>query len=105
MIQNQSQKIAVIRLSSLGDVLLTTPVIRGLKQQFPKSEIDFVVKKQYADVLKFNPNISNIIDYDPGNVNSIKDEIKNNGYDLIIDLQNNFRKWYRNIQNFGHCCS
>jgi heptosyltransferase-2 len=91
MIQNQSQKIAVIRLSSLGDVLLTIPVIRALKQQYPNSEIDFVVKKQYADVLKFNPNISNIIIYDPGNVNSIKDEIKNNGYDLIIDLQNNFR--------------
>jgi heptosyltransferase-2 len=91
MIQNQSQKIAVIRLSSLGDVLLTTPVIRRLKQKYPNSEIDFVVKKQYADVLKFNPNISNIIVYDPGNVNSIKDEIKNNGYDLIIDLQNNFR--------------
>jgi len=91
MIQNQSQKIAVIRLSSLGDVILTTPVIRGLKQQYPNSEIDFVVKKQYEDVLKFNPNISNIIVYDPGNANSIKDEIKNNGYDLIIDLQNNFR--------------
>jgi len=91
MIQNQSQKIAVIRLSSLGDVLLTTPVIRRLKQQYPNSEIDFVVKKQYADVLKFNPNISNIIVYDPGNVNPIKDEIKNYGYDLIIDLQNNYR--------------
>jgi heptosyltransferase-2 len=91
MIQNQSQKIAVIRLSSLGDVLLTIPVIRALKQQYPNSEIDFVVKKQYADVLKFNPNISNIIIYDPGNVNSIKDEIKNNGYDLIIDLHNNYR--------------
>jgi heptosyltransferase-2 len=91
MIQNHPKKIAVSRLSSLGDLLLTTPVIRGLKQQYPNSEIDFVVKKQYADVLKFNPNISNIIIYDPGNVNSIKDEIKNNGYDLIIDLQNNYR--------------
>jgi len=91
MIQNHLNKIAVIRLSSLGDVLLTTPVIRALKQKYTNSEIDFVVKKQYADVLKFNSNISNTIIYDPGNLNSIKDEIKNNGYDLIIDLQNNFR--------------
>jgi heptosyltransferase-2 len=89
--QNQPNKIAVIRLSSLGDILLTTPVIRTLKQKYPNSEIDFIVKEQYKDTVKFNPNISNIIVYDSGNVNSIKDEIKNNRYDLIIDLQNNFR--------------
>ena len=91
MTQNQPNKIAVIRLSSLGDILLTTPVIRTLKQKYPNSEIDFIVKEQYKDTVKFNPNISNIIVYDSGNVNSIKDEIKNNRYDLIIDLQNNFR--------------
>jgi heptosyltransferase-2 len=91
MTQNQPNKIAVIRLSSLGDILLSTPVIRALKQKYPNSEIDFIVKEQYKDAVKFNPNISNIIVYDPGNVNSIKDEIKNNRYDIIIDLQNNFR--------------
>jgi heptosyltransferase-2 len=91
MAQNQLNKIAVIRLSSLGDILLSTPVIRALKQKYPNSEIDFIVKEQYKDAVKFNPNISNIIVYDPGNVNSIKDELKNNGYNLIIDLQNNFR--------------
>jgi heptosyltransferase-2 len=87
MIQNQSQKIAIIRLSSLGDVLLTTPVIRALKQKYPNSEIDFIIKKQYADVLKFNPNISNVIIYENNSANFLK----NNRYDLIIDLQNNLR--------------
>jgi heptosyltransferase-2 len=87
MIQNRPNKIAVIRLSSLGDVLLTSPIIRALKQKYPNSEIDFVVKKQYADVLKFNPNISNVIIYDRDSV----DSFKNNSYDIIIDLQNNFR--------------
>jgi heptosyltransferase-2 len=89
--QNQLNKIAVIRLSSLGDILLSTPVIRALKQKYPNSEIDFIVREQYKDAVKFNPHISDIIIYDPGNVNSIKDELKNNGYNLIIDLQNNFR--------------
>ena len=91
MTQNQPNKIAVIRLSSLGDMLLSTPVIRALKRKYANSEIDFIVREQYKDAVKFNPNISNIIIYDPGNINSIKDELKNNGYDLIIDLQNNFR--------------
>jgi lipopolysaccharide heptosyltransferase II len=88
-------KLLIVRLSSLGDILLTTPLIRTLKNNYPATEIDFVVREEYKDLLLFNPHLQNIFIY-----NSNKDEIKTlknriceNNYNLIIDLQNNFRSW------------
>ena len=85
-------KILVIRLSSLGDIILTTPIIRAIKENYPKLRIDFMLRKEYGDILKFNPNINELIllnkDY---KLDQIRDLIKNNGYNLIIDLQNNLR--------------
>lgn len=77
-------------MSSLGDVLLTTPIVRLLKKKFTNAEISFLVKKEFADVYKFNPNISNIIEFSKSNIEQIASEISANKYDLIIDLQNNF---------------
>lgn len=84
-------KILVIRLSSLGDVLLTTPVLRALKRKYPDSEIHFLVKQQYADAIRFNPNISKLIIYDPIQILNVKNELKSNTYNFIVDFQNNFR--------------
>jgi lipopolysaccharide heptosyltransferase II len=81
------KKILVIRLSSLGDVLLTTPVLRALKQKFRMSEIHFLVKPQFADAVRYNPNILKIHEYEP----EIKSILGKERFDLIIDLQNNFR--------------
>lgn len=85
-------KILIIRLSSLGDILLTTPLIRTLKSIHPELSIDFIVRSEYEDVIKHNPNLNKIItikrDY---KTNSIREEIHKNKYDLIIDLQNNLR--------------
>ncbi|KUO61150.1 hypothetical protein APF79_13475 [bacterium BRH_c32] len=75
------KKILIIRLSALGDILLTTPVIRSLKNKYPDSEIDFLLKKEYSDTLKFNPYINNLLFYG-NNFHQTK-------YDIIIDLQNN----------------
>ena len=85
-ILKNKNKILIIRLSSLGDILLTTPLIRSIKKQYPKIIIDFLLKGQYQDALKHNKFISNLYLYE-------KDEnkLKSNNYDLIIDLQNNFR--------------
>lgn len=84
-------KILVIRLSSLGDILLTTPVIRALKQKYPAARIDFVLKNQYKDAMLYNPNISNLIIYEKDKVEQLKYEVRSTKYDLVIDLQNNFR--------------
>ncbi|HZW38258.1 MAG TPA: glycosyltransferase family 9 protein [Ignavibacteriaceae bacterium] len=86
-------KILIIRLSSLGDILLTTPLIRSLKKQYPKLQIDFLVKEQYKDLLVLNPYLSNVIIYRSSKeeLDNLKNILKSNDYDAVIDLHNNFR--------------
>lgn len=89
------QKILVVRLSSLGDILLTTPLIRSLKKINPKLEIHFVLREEYKDVLLHNPFISKLITLKREDSNSTKKEIlSKNNYDFVIDLQNNLRSRY-----------
>ncbi|KAB2908851.1 MAG: glycosyltransferase family 9 protein [Ignavibacteriales bacterium] len=80
--------ILIIRFSSLGDVLLTTPVVRSLKNSYPETNIDYLVKREYLDALSHNPYIRNVFPYQEGK--SLK-EITGTNYDLIIDLQNNIK--------------
>lgn len=86
-------KILIIRLSSLGDILLTTPLIRSLKNQFPSLKIDMIVRDEYADTIKLNPYISQKHYYsrnDQTNKELIK-ILSNFNYDFVLDLQNNLR--------------
>lgn len=86
----QLKRILIIRLSSLGDILLTTPLLRTLKKNYPHLEIDFLLKDEYYDLMKSNPHLNNILLY-----SNVEENFQNinssNNYDLIIDLQNNFR--------------
>ena len=86
------KKILIIRLSSMGDVILTTPMIRCIRNQYPTSIIDFVVDKKYSDIVKYNPHINNLIKYNKNDAHS--NAILKNSLDRdyeIIDLQNNIR--------------
>ncbi|MBI5021226.1 MAG: lipopolysaccharide heptosyltransferase II [Ignavibacteriales bacterium] len=91
------QKILIIRLSSLGDVILTSPVVRCLRKTFPSAQIDFLIKSEYADLYRFNPNISSLIELksaDPDELKSLKQKITRTRYDIIIDLHNSLRSRY-----------
>lgn len=98
-------KILIIRLSSMGDVILTTQLTRILRNSYPDALIDFAVSKQFSEIYNYNPHISNIFEYDKSLPNSeiinLRDEfLKSHGiekYDLIIDLQRNIRS--RNLRN------
>lgn len=87
------KKILIIRLSSLGDILLTTPFIRSIKNQFPEIKIDFILRKEYSDALKLNPYLNKVFTYSRIEKDNLQtfEEIKKSGYDLVIDLQNNLR--------------
>jgi heptosyltransferase-2 len=86
------RNILIIRLSSLGDVILTTPLIRSLKKVYPEKQIDFVVREQYQDVLRYNPHLNNVFTLDKDNDYArLFDKIGSDNYDLIIDLHNNVR--------------
>ena len=79
----------IVRMSSLGDVLLTTPLVRCIKTKYPNSYICFVVKKQFADVIRHNPRINKILEYD-NNCDDIVESIKKEKKEyIIVDLQNN----------------
>ena len=82
-------KILIIRFSSIGDIILTTPIIRCLKKQL-NADIDFLIKNQYSSLLHANPNINKIISL-RNNTKSTLEILRSNKYDIVIDLQNNFR--------------
>lgn len=85
-------KILVVRLSSLGDIVLTTPVYKNLKQAFPDSQIASAVKEEYSGVLEGNPNVDRIFPLRKGeSVFSFIGRIRKENFDVLIDLHNNLR--------------
>lgn len=87
----KNSKILIIRFSSLGDVILTTPVLRALKRSYPNSKIDFVVREEYSDVLRHNTDVSKLFILKRSRENELVSELRDSSYDVLIDLQNNIR--------------
>lgn len=83
-------KILIIRFSSLGDVVLTTPVPRLLKKKYPNSEIHFITKKIYSSIYNNNINVDKVIEFS-NNLFEAYNNLKKENYDLVIDLHNNLR--------------
>ena len=83
-------KFLIIRFSSIGDIVLTSPVARCLKNQFPEAEIHYLTKKRNADLLQANPYIDKIQLLGNSLGETIR-ELKTEKYDYIIDLHNNLR--------------
>lgn len=85
-------KILVIRFSSIGDIVLTTPVIRCLKKQLPGAEIHFLTKKSMKAVTEHNPYIDRFYYYDD-NLGVLKQQLKQERYDYVVDLHKNIRSY------------
>ena len=83
-------KFLIIRFSSIGDIVLTTPVIRCIKEQVEEAEIHYVTKKQFASILTPNKYIDKVHVLD-GSLNPLIKELKNESFDYIIDLHHNLR--------------
>lgn len=87
-------KVLIIRFSSIGDVVLTTPVVRCLKKQlYGESKIHYLVKKQFVPVLEGNPYID-VIHVLDNNADSIIKELIKEDFHYIIDLHKNIRSLY-----------
>ena len=84
------KKILIIRLSSIGDIVLTTPVVRSLKLSLPDVEIHYLTKAQYAPLLQYNPYIDQLYLFQ-GSILKMIPELDAEGYDYILDLHNNMR--------------
>jgi ADP-heptose:LPS heptosyltransferase len=83
-------KFLVIRFSSIGDIVLTTPAIRCLKLQVANAEVHFLTKENFKTVTEANPYIDKYF-YFKNDLNSLIIELKLESYDYIIDLHDNFR--------------
>ncbi|MES2138823.1 MAG: glycosyltransferase family 9 protein [Bacteroidota bacterium] len=84
------KKILIIRFSSIGDIVLTTPVIRCTKLQKPDIEIHYLTKKSFKGILEHNPYISKIHLIEK-EVSEVIEDLKKENFDLVVDLHNNIR--------------
>ncbi len=96
MMQKKIKKVLIIRFSSIGDIVWTSPVVRSAKKQLPRAEIHYCTKLQYKSMVEANPYIDKIF-YLEDSLGDLITELKKEKYDFIIDLHRNIRtsliKW------------
>lgn len=83
-------KFLVIRFSSIGDIVLTTPAIRCLKKQVTDAEVHFLTKENFKSVTEGNPYIDKYF-YFKNDLSLLIKVLKSEHYDYIVDLHDNFR--------------
>lgn len=85
------KKILIIRLSSIGDIILTTPVVRCLKKQYPDCQIHYLTKPSFENILKDNPYIHTVHNYNDKN---LLKNLQAQNFSYILDLHNNIRSFF-----------
>ncbi len=85
-------KVLIIRFSSIGDIVLTTPVIRSLKQQLPEAEVHYVTKPAYVPLLAENPYIDTLHELADDWQEMVR-VLRQEQFDWVIDLHQNLRSW------------
>jgi ADP-heptose:LPS heptosyltransferase len=88
-VPNFKPKILIVRFSSIGDIVLTTPVIRCLKQQLG-AEIHYLTKKPFRGILDANPYVDKVFAIQSKVDEEIK-ELQEEKYHFIVDLHHNLR--------------
>ena len=85
-------KFLVIRLSSMGDVILTTPFLRALRRCFPEAEVHFLTKALYAGLIASHPAVDVVLPFD-ASVPLAKTgrRLREERYDAVFDLHKNLR--------------
>ncbi|MFT6245599.1 MAG: ADP-heptose:LPS heptosyltransferase [Salibacteraceae bacterium] len=95
-------KILIVRFSSIGDIVLTSPVIRGLKEQLGKQskklseqgsepvELHYLTKKSFSSIVSSNPRVDKVFAIEKS-VDEVIMDLKKEQYDWVIDLHNNIR--------------
>jgi len=85
------KKILIIRFSSIGDIVLTTPVIRCIKKQL-NAEVHYLTKKSFGAILDSNPYIDKLHLLEDSLTETIQ-QLRNENFDLVIDLHHNTRSF------------
>lgn len=85
-------KFLVLRFSSIGDIVLTTPVLRCLRKKFPEAEIHFATKQAYFPVVQHNPYINKVHLLGNSFVQLVA-QLRAEKFDFVIDLHHNQRSF------------
>jgi len=83
-------KILILRFSSIGDIVLTTPVIRAVREQVPAAVVHFCTKPAYQGMLEANPYVAKVHCL-TGSLAELVAELKTEQFDFVVDLHNNVR--------------
>ena len=83
-------KFLIIRFSSIGDIVLTTPVVRCLKKQLITAEVHYLTKSSFRSLTDSNPYIDKV-HYFENDLDSVIEQLNGEDFDYIIDLHHNFR--------------
>ncbi len=86
----QRMKFLIIRFSSIGDIVLTTPVIRCLKKQVAGAEVHYLTKKNFKGLVENNPYVDKVHVLED-DINEVIADLKQENFDYIIDLHYNLR--------------
>ncbi len=93
----------MVQLRRIGDVLLTTPVLRALRRKFTEAQIDFLVEKPGSEILADNPYINNLLVYDKNDQFKWIRRIRAAKYDVILDFLGNPRTaWIVGLSGAKH---
>lgn len=83
-------KVLIVRFSSIGDIVLTTPVVRCVRQQLNGVQLHFLTKEKFASVIRHNPYIDKLHTMDE-ELSEVIPQLKAENFDYIIDLHHNAR--------------
>ncbi len=89
-------KTVVLRLSSIGDIVLSSPLLRVLRTAVGKNaRIDYVVRKEYAELVRFSHHLSIVHEYDASTgyagLQTLARQLREERYDLVIDIHDSIR--------------
>jgi len=91
-------RILIIRFSSVGDIVLSSLLVRVLRRRFPDSQIDYVVKTEFSDLLRYNPHLTQVIPFEKeeslAELAEFRRRIRAIKYDLMIDIHESLRSRY-----------
>jgi heptosyltransferase-2 len=84
-------QILVVRLSSLGDVILTTPVLAAIKNFWPGTRVTVLTKKMFGPVFDGSPHVEEVLLFEERGLRGWATEIRRRRFDVVVDLHDTFR--------------
>jgi heptosyltransferase I len=97
------RKILLIKLSAVGDVVHTIPVLNKLRRRYPTAQLDWLVTPAIAELLRHHPAITNVIEFEreawstPWRLTPfvsyarLAAKLRAAAYDLVVDMHGQFR--------------